>query len=202
MLTERDKRRPVDKIIKNIELSYYNFEKKEVKKAKQPILAKNKKSMPSLPLYQHKHNTHKQPHSLKTSAQHINTMLKPKDMNKLSIKSREKEQPKKASLNNSTESPKNLSRSKSKSNLAMLNPDPILKRNSVKAHQEPPVPQKNKSNPVSLHKTSSTKNVLKREEPKKLIRVGEAVNSVSDKNGLKSMFKKAMQTKKLIKIAR
>ncbi len=33
-MTERDKRKPIDKIIKNIELSYYNFEKKDVKKGK------------------------------------------------------------------------------------------------------------------------------------------------------------------------
>ncbi len=136
-------------------------------------LSRNKKSMPTLPLYQSNKNphTHTHPHPppnprLKVSLnnQPLNPILKNKDMNKLAIKPRSKEQFKKVSLNNSTDSPKNLSRSKSKSNLAMLHPDPSSKRNSVKGHQEVPVPvaPKNKSNPVSLQKTSSSKNVLKK----------------------------------------
>jgi hypothetical protein len=136
-LTERERMRPVEKIIKNIELSYYNFEKKDVKKAKDKLsgLTKNKKSMPTLPLYQSQ-KAPKQPVKLAPNAPpSANPMLRSKDMNKLSIKSRSKEQFKKPSLNNSTDSPKNLSRSKSKSNLAMLHPEPISKRNSVKGHQ-------------------------------------------------------------------
>jgi hypothetical protein len=90
VLTEREKRRPVEKIIKNIELSYYNFEKKEVKrvKDKQASLSRNKKSMPALPLYQHTHKAFK--HSVKAAPVQINPALKPKDTNKLSIKSRSK----------------------------------------------------------------------------------------------------------------
>lgn len=167
-MTEREKLKPVEKIIKNIELSYYNFEQKEVKRVKEKGgLSRNKKSMPTLPLYQSQKNpqtsTHNHPR-LKVAVNPPNHSLKAKDMNKLSIKPRSKEQFKKASLNNSNDSPKNLSRSKSKSNLAMLHPEPVSKRNSVKAHQETPLPlpPKNKSNPVSLQKTSSSKNVLKK----------------------------------------
>lgn len=168
-MTERERLKPVEKIIKNIELSYYNFEQKEVKRVKEKGgLSRNKKSMPTLPLYQSQKksqsNAHNNPRLKVTVNPPPNHTLKAKDMNKLSIKPRSKEQFKKASLNNSTDSPKNLSRSKSKSNLAMLQPDPVSKRNSVKAYQEPllPIPPKNKSNPTSLQKTSSSKNFLKK----------------------------------------
>lgn len=134
MLTERERRRPVEKVIKNIELSYYNFENKEVKKSKEhrpPTLKNNKKSMPALPLYQHAQKPPTTHHALKASINQPPLQpLKAKDTNKLSIKSRSKEQFKKPSLNNSTDSPKNLSRSKSKSNLAMLHPEALSKRNS------------------------------------------------------------------------
>lgn len=58
IFTQREKRKPIDRIIKNIELSYYNFEKKEIKRnkesdrQKQTNISKHKKSMPMLPLYQ------------------------------------------------------------------------------------------------------------------------------------------------------
>jgi hypothetical protein len=132
-LTEREKMRPVEKIIRNIELSYYNFERKDIQRKEKAPINKNKKSMPSLPLYQHIQKPQKHTKIAVNPA----PTLKPKDMNKLSIKPRSKEQQqmKKISLNNSADSPKNLSRSKSKSNLAMLHPEPISKRNSVRAHQ-------------------------------------------------------------------
>lgn len=63
--------------------------------------------------------------------------LRIKDTNKLSIKSKSKEHLKKVSLNNSLNSPKPLSRSKSKSNLVMLQ-DPLGKRVSVKPFHEIP----------------------------------------------------------------
>ena len=86
--------------------------------------------------------------------------------------------------------------------MATLHQEPISKRNSAKTHQEAVPISKNKSNPVSLQKTSSSKNFLKKEElPKKTLK-GVEGGVVGDKNGLKSMFKRAMQTKKLIKIAR
>ena len=85
-LTERERMRPVDKIIRNIELSYYNFERKDIKRKEKPPLSKNKKSMPSLPLYQHI----QKPQKHHKTALHPPPMLKPKDMNKLSIQSRSK----------------------------------------------------------------------------------------------------------------
>lgn len=128
--TEREKKKPVEKIIKNIELSYYNFEKKDIKRVKEQDKrqinnSKNKKSMPTLPLHQYQHQKSAIPprpaHKHITNPMIQSTQaLKPKDMNKLSIKSKSKEQFKRGSLNSSIDSPKNLSRSKSKSNLVMV----------------------------------------------------------------------------------
>jgi hypothetical protein len=218
IFTEREKKKPIEKIIKNIELSYYNFEKKDIKrvkeqdKIKQANINKNKKSMPTLPLHQNYQKTPQHPprpiHQSKFTGNHMiasSQPLKPKDVNKLTIKSKSKDHLKKVSLNSSIDSPKNLSRSKSKSNLVMLHPDHNSKRNSVKPFQEIVILPKNekaKSNPTSLQKTSSHKNFLKKEDPKKSTKAFEKLDEIKENNGLKNMFKKVMQTKKVIKIAR
>lgn len=121
IFTEREKRKPIDKIIKNIELSYYNFENKDIKKVKehekhkQITNNKNKKSMPTLPFHQHhpKNTNHQHPHPPKpinhlkhTVNPHMAASVQPlktKDANKLSIKSKSKDHLKKVSLNSSIE---------------------------------------------------------------------------------------------------
>lgn len=214
IFTQREKRKPIDKIIKNIELSYYNFEKKEIKRnkesdrQKQTNINKHKKSMPMLPLYQ---NNQKKigrpipPHPPKNVV--LSTNIEPlrlRDTNKLSIKSKSKDHLKKVSLNNSLNSPKPLSRSKSKSNLVMLQ-EPFGKRVSVKPFHEVAGAgvkiQKTKSNPTSLQKAVSQKYLPKKDEQKKSVR---GVQKLDDKKqaGVKNMFKKVMQAKKIIKIAR
>lgn len=61
---------------------------------------------------------------------------------------------------------------------------------------------KYKSNPMSLQKTTSTKNIFvnKQEGHKILKPLNEKVGQ--DKVGVKNMFKKVVQTKKIIKIVR
>ncbi len=98
--------------------------------------------MPTLPFHQHCPKNIQHPPKLMNQPKHtINHMaasvqpLKNKDSNKLSIKSKSKENLKKVSLNSSIEEGKNLSRSKSKSNLATLNAELVSKRHSVKPFQ-------------------------------------------------------------------
>jgi hypothetical protein len=171
--------RPVEKIIKNIELSYYNFENKEIKKPKAHEqkdkaskstgqLVKAKKSLPNLKFYQYAHGPAAKAPPQKPIVIHQNQPphphpgLKSRDVNSKPPKSRPKESCKKISLNNSIESHKNLSRSKSKSNLPTFQAEGASKRNSVRPFAESATNKadKIKSNPNSLQKTGSTKNIL------------------------------------------
>lgn len=138
--------RPVERIIKNIELSYYDFENKEAKRPKAHgqrdgahrsagQLAKAKKSMPSLKFFQCARDPARPPLQrpivLHPNAPPHPQGLRAKDANK-PPKSRPKESLKKVSLNNSAESHRNLSRSKSKSNLPTFQAEAASKRGSVR----------------------------------------------------------------------
>lgn len=87
-------------------------------------------------------------------------------MNLNSKKSKQKHGSKKFSANNSIEEPKNLSRTKSKSNLVTAFALQHNKRNSVKVSQNEAVARndKMKSTQASLIKTQSTKNILERKK--------------------------------------
>lgn len=110
--TTREKtHRPVEKVMKNIELSYYNFEKKNIKKSKdndfkdknknqaQTTLTRNKKSLPMLPLYQYQNKNHQKDfhHNLNPTIK----ILGVKDNNRNSQKSKHRDPSKKVSVNNS-----------------------------------------------------------------------------------------------------
>lgn len=102
-------------------------------------ICKNKKSMPTLPFYQNQNKNSqsiKNIHSKPSPAMIASLQpLKIKDINKISNKPKSKDNNiKKESLNSSFDSPKNLSRSKSKSNLVVLHGE-HSKRNSVKPFQ-------------------------------------------------------------------
>jgi len=89
--------------------------------------------MPVLPLYQYTvKNTTKV--NSKPMPINNNNALKVKDTNRPMGISKSKDVLKKISVNNSIDSPKNLSRSKSKSNLVQFQTD-IQKRNSIKPFQ-------------------------------------------------------------------
>ena len=166
--------------------------------------------MPVLPFYQYQQKNHKE-FQIKGFPQYN------KDSNRNSCKSKSKEpQCRKGSASNSIETPKDLSRTKSKSNLVPLN----FPNNSKKQTPQISKVQNNKierpkSSQVVLRKAQSTKNIHERkplEERKDLIqneqkrmskdnrRESIRKQSLKKQPGVKNMFKKVMQTKKMIKI--
>ena len=202
--------RPVEKIIKNIELSYYNFEKKSIKKSKEKdrrtsskvVLNRNKKSMPILPFYQYQQKPQK--------GIQLRVFPQPSKDSRNSYKSKSKDFVNKISANNSIDTPKNLSRSKSKSNLVPIATNCIKKPTVAVLATKPEMKQsKVKSANGSLSKAQSTKNIHERrplEECKDLQqrlevrRESSRKESVKKEAGMKNMFKKVVQAKKMIKL--
>lgn len=145
-------------MIKNVELSYYNFEKKNQKKSKEKergqkikqTMTRNKKSMPLLPFYQYQQ---------KPSKENYLKVPSFKEANRLSCKSKSKEQVKKVSASNSIETPKNLSRTKSKSNLVSVGEN-VSKQPTISLVDKSS--KSNRSEQVGLQKTQSSRNVCQR----------------------------------------
>ena len=157
--------------------------------------------MPVLPFYQYQQKSHQKGMQLKVLPQ----------TNKDSRNScKSKDFTKKVSANNSIETP-NLSKSKSKSNLVPIASTNCFKKQTIiVTTQKPEVKaSKIKSANGSLSKAQSTKNIYERkplEECRDLQirldsrRESSRKESVKKEPGVKNMFKKVVQAKKMIKL--